>query len=59
MKGLKDKMASIGKQGTVFLDGLMVKVKIVDFKQSYGRDRWLVTPISGTGEKWIEQNPLA
>lgn len=59
MKGLKDKLSSIGKKGSISMDGLSIEVKVVDFKQSYGRDRWLVTPVSGKGQKWIEQNPVA
>ncbi len=33
---------------------LLVKVTIKDAKLSYGRIRYLVTPVSGEGEVWIE-----
>ena len=47
--------ADIGKTGRVHDgDGLTFEVKIIDAKQSYGRLRYLVTPISGTGERWVE-----
>jgi hypothetical protein len=34
--------------------GFTIKVKILDYKNSYGRDRWLVTPVEGSGEAWVE-----
>jgi hypothetical protein len=39
----------------ITLDSLLIDVKILEHKRSYGRDRWLVTPVAGTGEKWIEK----
>lgn len=54
MKGT-DIINYIGKQGAIEVGGLVVTVKIVDYKRSYGRDRWLVTPISGSGQVWIEK----
>lgn len=51
---MKDKLEKIGRVGWVNLGGLMVDVKILDYKRSYGRDRWFVTPVSGSGEIWIE-----
>ena len=44
----------IGKQGWIEFGKLMVDVKILDYKRSYGRDRWLVTPVSGSGQVWVE-----
>ena len=26
----------------------------LDFKQSYGNDRWLVEPVAGSGRAWVE-----
>lgn len=57
--GKKDKIAKVGQKGTIFAGGFKVEVEIVDYKKSYGRDRWLVKPIAGSGEVWTEQNPLA
>ena len=34
--------------------GFTIIVEILDFKQSYGRNRWLVKPVSGQGEAWVE-----
>lgn len=44
----------IGKTGNIFVGGLSVNVKVVDYKSAYGRDRWLVTPVSGSGRIWVE-----
>lgn len=32
-----------------------VEVKILDIKYSYGNKRYLVTPIKGSGEGWVEK----
>lgn len=58
--GTKSKVEEfVGKKGTVWFGELEVEVEILDYKNSYGRDRFLVTPVAGTGETWTEQNPLA
>ena len=58
MTTLKEQMKNIGKKGTLYVGGLQINVKIIDFKKAYGNDRWLVTPVSGSGEAWTETNPL-
>lgn len=57
MKGT-DIVNYIGKQGWIEFGKLMVDVKILDYKRSYGRDRWLVTPIAGSGQVWVENVKL-
>ena len=52
----KDKVAKVGEKGTMFTGGFKVEVEIVDYKNSYGRDRWLVKPVAGSGEVWTEQD---
>lgn len=54
-KGVKDKLALIGRHALVELGGLQVKVEILDYKFTYGRDRYLVAPLSGKGEVWVEK----
>lgn len=44
----------VGQKGIIQLGGLKVEVDILDFKMSYGRERFLVTPVSGEGEVWVE-----
>ena len=50
--GTKDKVAQVGKRGMIFVWVFKVEVEIVDYKNSYGRDRWLVKPVAGEGEVW-------
>jgi len=40
------------------LDGLKVDVKILDVKQVFGRVDVLITPINGSGEKWVQADRL-
>lgn len=49
-----EKSKNIGKIGTIGLGGLSIQVEILDYKNSYGKDRWQVQPKAGTGKIWIE-----
>ena len=52
---MKDKIEKyVGKVASIQTGGLEVQVTILDFKQSYGRERFLVSPVSGKGEVWVE-----
>jgi N-glycosylase/DNA lyase len=51
---MNDISKKIGKTAEVKLKTLVFKVKILDYKFSYGRDRWLVAPVAGSGQMWIE-----
>jgi hypothetical protein len=50
----------IGKRGTITMKGerevdtIIIEVKVLNAKQSYGRNRFLVTPVAGSGEVWKE-----
>jgi hypothetical protein len=49
----------IGKTGTLMTrDGLLFTVKIVDVKNSYGIDRLKISPVSGSGETWVNATSL-
>ena len=45
----------IGKEAMIETNGLRLKVLVKDHKQSYGKDRWLVTPVAGSGNIWVER----
>lgn len=50
-------MQDIGKKGRIFVQkpaGIQVDVEVLDVKVSYGQNRWLVKPVSGAGECWVE-----
>lgn len=51
---IKEKMGVIGTTRSLLLGGLIVEVKVLDYKCSWGKDRWLVTPIAGSAETWVE-----
>jgi len=52
---MKDKTKRIGTTGALrTMWGFHINVEIKDYKNSYGRDRWLVEPLSGVGEAWVE-----
>ncbi len=51
---MKEMMQYIGKHYSIHLGGLAVHVEIIDVKQSYGRTRFLVKPLQGRGEVWVE-----
>lgn len=44
----------LGKKGIIRLGGLRIEVEILDVKVSYGRNRYLIAPIAGAGEIWVE-----
>jgi hypothetical protein len=48
----------IGSTAYLKLDGLRVEVKIVSAKVGWGELRYLVTPVSGSLEKWVSMKSL-
>lgn len=48
-----------GRTGTVDLGGLVVEIRCLDARNRYGHLDILVTPISGSGEIWMEYAPIA
>ncbi len=57
MKELYEKY--VGKKGLIpATAGILVEVTVKDVKTSYGQNRFLVTPIAGKGEAWVENITL-
>ena len=52
---LKSKFALIDTRATTAIGDLTIDVMVRDFKQSYGKDRWLVEPVTGSGSTWVEK----
>jgi hypothetical protein len=44
----------IGKNGLIELSGLIIRVNIKNVKERWGKTRYLVTPLAGSGEIWVE-----
>lgn len=57
MKNLIEKY--VGKKGTIRLGLLTIEVKITDVKEAYGKTRYQVEPVSGSGSAWVEDVTLA
>lgn len=45
----------LNAQGTIFQKGLAVRVIIKDVRRTYGVTQYLVTPVSGRGERWMNE----
>ena len=48
----------VGKRAYIHAGGMLVEVIVLDVKQSWGRMRYQVSPISGQGEIWVENLSL-
>jgi hypothetical protein len=44
----------LNSYATIDMNGVRINVEIVDVKRSYGNERFLITPISGNGEVWVD-----
>lgn len=52
---MKENFAKIGKGATIKTEwGFLINVIIKDYKNSYGKNRWYVEPLSGEGGAWVE-----
>lgn len=49
-----DSLPLIGTVRTIKIGSLSIDVKIKDVKNSYGKTRYLVAPLAGHGEQWME-----
>lgn len=48
----------VGRVGAMDLEGMTFEVLIKGYKNTYGRNRFLVSPKNGKGEKWSENVSL-
>lgn len=44
----------LDKEAFIILGGLKVRVMIDDTKVAYGKQRFLVSPVAGEGQVWVE-----
>lgn len=49
----------IGKRGVIQAKcskcALAIQIVVLNIKSAYGRTRYLVTPVAGSGEVWVEK----
>lgn len=46
----------IGQTATLSIDGLCVRVTILDAREVFGRSDYQVSPVTGTGTKWVSSD---
>lgn len=51
---IKEMAENIGREGAITMDGVRVYVRILDVKQAYGNLRYLITPLEGIGQTWVD-----
>lgn len=44
----------VGQECRYYVNGLMITVKILAAKRSYGRTRYLITPLAGSKSMWVQ-----
>jgi hypothetical protein len=49
---------SIGREASLSVESFAMRVKIMDIKQAYGRERYLVVAVDGAGKQWVESSRL-
>ena len=48
----------IGIEVKLRTNNLLIAVRIINAKRSYGKTRFEVTPIAGSGTTWVERDSL-
>lgn len=51
---MKIEHVEVPQVGTIIVKGLSIDVRILDRKTAFNKRRYLVTPVSGTGEIWVD-----
>jgi len=50
---IKEIAGLVGKPGTFSEDGMHWEIKINDARQTWGRLQLFISPIAGTGNRWV------
>lgn len=45
--------------GLYYSDGLSIEVKLIDAKQVFGRIDVKISPVSGSGDKWVQLDKIS
>ena len=48
----------IGARALLRVEAFSVMVEVMDVKQAYGNTRYLVEPIGGHGEAWVDKSRI-
>lgn len=49
---------AVGAKVLVYCESLGIECRVKDVKMSWGKPRFLVTPIAGNGEQWVEMGRI-
>jgi hypothetical protein len=49
----------IGKIADLRIESFQVQINILDVKVSYGNTRYLVKPVAGSGEAWVDESRVS
>ncbi len=56
---MKEEMKNIGTEATLLVvGGLNITVKILDVRSAFGRTDYQVTPVAGSGVKWVSKDGM-
>jgi len=55
---MKNELDKVGKVIRMNAKGMIIDVTILDVKFVFGRYAYLVTPVAGTGEAWIDNRSI-
>lgn len=55
----KQMIPAIGQRVLVRFEDLQIECRVQDVKQSYGRIRLLIVPVSGTSNQWVEMQRVS
>jgi hypothetical protein len=59
MKMTLSQLEDLRKQKVRYeINGLRIMVKVLDAKMSYGNVRYLITPVEGSNEIWVNQQSV-
>lgn len=48
----------IGARALLRVEAFSVMVEVMDVKQAYGNTRYLVQPVNGHGEAWVDKSRI-
>jgi hypothetical protein len=54
----KELMEKVGTIAVISMEKIRIEVRITDARYNFGRTEYLVKPLAGAGEQWINSDRL-
>ena len=51
-------VSNVGKEAIMREGDFLIRMRVLDVKQAYGHTDYKVTPVTGSGEKWVRETRL-